>query len=163
RKVLRIWNNGNGFAGYKCQRCGESGSAKEHRTGSSKSTYEEAIEIAATFKSPSIIPFKQPEPDADKLAMLRRIWRRSTPARGTVVETYLRKRGCWTETDTVRYLAPLGDHLPAMIVPFGIPTEPEPGILDITSANVHGIQLTKLKPDGNGKADVEPKKITLGQ
>ena len=50
-----------------------------------------------------------------------------------------------------------------MIVPFGIPTEPEPGLLDITSANIHGVQLTKLKPDGSGKAALEPNKITLGR
>ena len=50
-----------------------------------------------------------------------------------------------------------------MIVPFGMPTEVEPGVLDITSANIHGIQLTKLAADGSGKAAVEPSKITIGQ
>ena len=85
------------------------------------------------------------------------------PARGTIVETYLRSRSCWLDTETVRFLPARGDHPPAMIVPFGIPTEPEPGILDITSANIHGVQLTKLKPDGSGKAALEPNKITLGR
>jgi hypothetical protein len=163
RPVLRIWNQDDGFATYKCQRCGESGYTHKGRAGTSKSAYEQAIEIAATFKSPSVVPFKQPEPDADKLTMLRRLWRRSIPARGTIVETYLRNRKCWVDTETVRFLPPRGEHFPAMLVPFGIPSEPEPGILDITSADVHGVQLTKLKSDGSGKADVEPKKLTLGQ
>jgi hypothetical protein len=163
RPVLRIWNQDDGFATYKCQRCGESGYAHKGRAGTYKSAYEQAIGIAATFKSPSVVPFKQPEPDADKLTMLRRLWRRSIPARGTIVETYLRNRKCWVDTETVRFLPPRGEHFPAMLVPFGIPSEPEPGILDITSAEVHGVQLTKLKSDGSGKADVETKKLTLGQ
>jgi hypothetical protein len=50
-----------------------------------------------------------------------------------------------------------------MIVPFGIPTEPESGILDIATANINGVQMTKLKPDGSGKAAIEPNKITLGR
>jgi hypothetical protein len=63
----------------------------------------------------------------------------------------------------VQFLPARGEHPPAMIVPFGIPTEVEPGVLDISTADIHGVQLTRLKADGSGKADVEPKKITLGQ
>jgi hypothetical protein len=51
----------------------------------------------------------------------------------------------------------------SLIVPFGMPSEPEPGILSITDDDVRGVQLTKLKPDGSGKAEIEPRKITLGK
>lgn len=163
RKVLRIWNEREGFATFKCQRCGEHGYAHaDNRPLSRKSAYDEAADAIAAFKAPTIVPVKQ-ERDKDKLKMIRSLWRRSVPSRGTIVETYERTRKCWVDTQTVRYLPPLSDHSPAMIVPFGIPTEPEPGVLHIATADIHGIQLTKLKVDGSGKADVEPKKITLGQ
>jgi hypothetical protein len=76
---------------------------------------------------------------------------------------YQVEKGIVVDTESVRFLPPRDGYDPALIVPFGLPSEPEPGTLDITTANIHGAQLTKLKPDGSGKADVEPKKITLGQ
>jgi hypothetical protein len=63
----------------------------------------------------------------------------------------------------VRYLPTRDIYLPAVIVPFGIPTEVEPGVLDITADNIHGVQITRLKADGSGKTDIEPKKMTFGQ
>jgi hypothetical protein len=161
RKVLRIWNQADGFATYKCQRCGESGYAHASNRRSRKT--DDVADIVAAFKPRAVAPLPKPEIDKDKLNMIRSLWRRSVPARGTIVERYLRTRKCWVDTETVRYLPPRGDHSPALIVPFGMPTEPEPGVLDIAAADVHGIQLTKLKADGSGKADVEPKKMTLGQ
>jgi hypothetical protein len=164
RKVLRIWNEREGFATYKCQRCGESGYAHADRRPASRSSiYDEAVDVIAAFQQkPVAAPTKQ-EPDKDRLKMLRSLWRRSVPARGTIAETYLRTRHCWVDSETVRFLPARDEYPPALIVPFGIPTEPEPGVLDIATADVHGIQLTKLKSDGSGKADVELKKMTLGQ
>ena len=49
-----------------------------------------------------------------------------------------------------------------MVVAFGIAVEPEPGVLDIDDNAVRGVQLTFLKPDGTGKAEVTPNKLTLG-
>jgi hypothetical protein len=164
RKVLRIYNKDEGFSTFKCQRCGKSGYAHaSNRSASSKSVYDEAVDIISVFQQkPAATPDKQ-ETDQDRIKMIRSLWRRSVPARRTIVETYLRTRRCWVDSETVRYLPPRGDHLPALIVPFGLPTEPEPGVLDITTVNIHGVQLTKLKPDGSAKADVETKKMTLGQ
>jgi hypothetical protein len=120
RKVLRIWSNQNGSFGYCCQRCGEGGSAYERRSYAHKTPYERALEMANDLKaSPSVVAFRQPEPDADKLLMLRRLWRRSVPARGTIVETYLCTRKCWVDTEMVRYLPARAGHCPALIVPFG--------------------------------------------
>jgi Toprim domain len=164
RKVLRIFNKDDGFATYTCARCGEKGFAHAgNRSASRKSADKVVADVIAAFQQKPLAAPTKPEPDNDKLRMLRSLWRRSVPAQGTVVETYLRSRRCWKSTETVRYLPPRGEHPPALIVPFGLPTEPEPGVLDIATADIHGIQLTKLKADGSGKADVEPKKMTLGQ
>jgi hypothetical protein len=161
RKVLRIWTQADGFATFKCQRCGESGYAHGNRLARGR---DDIADIVAAFNKPqAVVPSKQPAPDKDRLVMVRSLWRRSVPARSTIVEAYLRARKCWVDSETVRYLPPRGDHAPASIVPFGMPTEIEPGVLDIATANVYGVQLTKLKPDGSGKAPVQPNKITLGQ
>jgi Toprim domain len=163
RKVLRIWNHDDGFATFKCQRCGESGYA--HRSANKTprgNAYDEALKMISEAKVP-VVPFKRPEPDAGKTEIARSLWRRSLQARGTVVEAYLRRRCCWVDTETIQFLPARGEHPPAMLVPFGLPTEPEPGILDISTSDIFGVQLTKLKPDGSSKAKVEPNKITLGR
>jgi Toprim domain len=163
RKVLRIWNSDDGFATFKCQRCGESGFA--HKGGNNVprgNAYDEAVGMVSAFKAPPTV-VKQPNPDTGNTELARALWRRSVPARGTIVETYLRRRCCWVDTEMIQFLPARGGHPPAMIVPFGMPFEPAPGILDIRTADIFGVQLTKLKPDGSGKAKVEPNKITLGR
>jgi Toprim domain len=52
---------------------------------------------------------------------------------------------------------------PCIMAAFGITSEPEPGELAIADDDVMGVHLIKLKPDGSGKADVDPNKITVGQ
>jgi hypothetical protein len=95
------------------------------------------------------------------------LWRTARPAAGTAAERYLRSRGitCPAPT-TVRFLAPRkpGQH-PAMICPYGLPSEPEPGILEIIEPAIFAVHLTFLRPDGSAKADVaddESQKITVG-
>lgn len=46
---------------------------------------------------------------------------------------------------------------------FGMPIEPEPGVLAIADNAVMAVQLVKLRPDGSGKADIKPNKIIIGQ
>jgi hypothetical protein len=162
KPVLRIWNKSDDFATFRCQHCDAHGYAFANSRSPHNSIDDEVADVIAAFKTPTVAPTKQ-EPDKDKLKMLRALWRRSVPARGTVVETYLRNRSCWVHSETIRFLPARHGYEPALIVPFGLPTEPEPSVLDITTANIHGVQLTKLKPDGSGKADVETKKMTLGQ
>lgn len=94
----------------------------------------------------------------------RRLWRASQAATGTPVDVYLRRiRGITMPLlATVRFLPPLKpDHHPAMLVPYGLADEPEPGILHIAERTITAVQLTLLKPDGSGKADVEKPKITI--
>jgi len=55
------------------------------------------------------------------------------------------------------------DHHPALIGAFGIPQEPEPGRLAISSEVVEGVHLTLLRRDGSGKADTVPNKIMVGR
>ena len=58
---------------------------------------------------------------------------------------------------------PARDYPPALIAAFGLCSEPEPGVLAIAGADVKAVQLVKLKPDGSGKADLEPNKIIIGK
>ena len=54
-----------------------------------------------------------------------------------------------------------------MIAAYGIPDEPEPGVLDVAAMEVSAIQLTLLAPDGigadgKGKAAVKPNRLSVG-
>jgi len=146
RKVLRIWNDGSGFLTYVCQRCGESGWAKE------------ASGPATTKPRPA--PVKA-EPAPDKTGIARFLWEQSLPASGSPVEVYLRSRSCWVLSPTIRYLPARGVHAHAMITPYGIPSEPEYGAIAID--DVRAVHLTKLNPDGSAKVDAEKQKISIGK
>jgi hypothetical protein len=93
------------------------------------------------------------------------LWGRSQPIVGTPAERYLRAaRGITGELPaTLRFLPPKDEHPPALIAPFGLPDEPEPGVLRIAPSAIKAVHLTKLRPDGSGKADVEPNKIMIGR
>jgi len=99
-----------------------------------------------------------------QLGKTRWLWRMAAPARGTPAETYLRSRGIEVPPPaTIRFLRPRKPgHHPAMVVAFGLPIEPEPGVLDIADDAVRGVQLTLLRPDGSGKAKAIPNKLTIG-
>jgi putative DNA primase/helicase len=94
------------------------------------------------------------------------LWRMTRPAAGTIVERYVLSRGITAPLpSTVRFLPPRkAEQHPAMIVPFGIPAEPEPGSLAIADCDVVAVQLVLLKADGSGKADIrpDPNKLTIG-
>jgi hypothetical protein len=95
----------------------------------------------------------------------RRLWRASQAPTRTPVEFYLRhERGITRPLpSTLYFLPPLKpDHHPAMLVPYGLPQEPEPGLPEIAGDSISAVQLTLLKPDGSGKAEVSPNKITIG-
>jgi hypothetical protein len=55
----------------------------------------------------------------------------------------------------------LGDAA-ALIAAFGLPTEPEPGRLAIADDAIGGVHITRLAPDGLGKAGTETDKIMVG-
>jgi putative DNA primase/helicase len=93
---------------------------------------------------------------ADRLEQVRDIWNRTRPAKGTIVEAYLRRRGITILPDCLRFSilkhTPSGRTLPTMVA----------AVRDLDS-NLTAIHRTFLKPDGSGKADVEPAKMSLGQ
>jgi putative DNA primase/helicase len=87
----------------------------------------------------------------------------SVPAAGTLVKSYLQARGIGVPSSALRFLPPRKPtHHPAVLVPYGLPDEPEPGVIDIAIDAITAVQLTLLKPDGASKADVEPNKMTVG-
>jgi DNA primase len=93
-----------------------------------------------------------------------RLWRVSELPMAAPVEAYLRSRGIASFLPaTVRFLPPLKpEHHPAMIVAYGMANEREPGSLDIAENKITAVQLTLIKPDGSGKVDVKPNKLTIG-
>jgi hypothetical protein len=147
RRVLRIWDDGADFITYTCARCGESGYAKE-----------EGTKRSAPRPRPAPV---QAEPAPDKSDTSRFYWGLSVPAKGTLAEVYSRSRSCWVDLPTLRFLPAYNGRPPALIVPFGLPSEPEYGQLVVK--DIQGVQLIYLKPDGSGKADVEVKKRSFGR
>jgi Toprim domain len=153
RPVLRIWAEPN-FASFNCARCGLQGHAREAGVKSDHQKHER-LKLQATNH-------KAEHRQRDKAQWL---WRQSKPAAGTIVQTYLASRGIELATipATLRFLPPYkSEHHPAMIAPFGMPSEPEPGVLEIDEKAIAGVHLTLLKPDGAGKAEIEPNKIMVG-
>ena len=91
------------------------------------------------------------------------LWARRQPIRDSIAETYLREaRGCSGPLPpTLAFLPPFKpDQHPAMIAAYGLPDEPEPGILG-EPEGIQAVHLTLLAPDGSGKAEIEPNKITI--
>jgi putative DNA primase/helicase len=106
------------------------------------------------------LPVEPPGPSrkAESAEAARKMWERSQPAAGTVVETYLRARG---------YLGPIPmslryvrgkhpadeDFHPAMLAAALILGDPP---------EFGGIHRTFLQEDGSGKASLSPEKMSLG-
>jgi Toprim domain len=75
---------------------------------------------------------------------------RSEPAKESPVETYFRSRGCWIDTPSIRFLRARGEYFHAAISRFGI------------DGKTNGVHLTRLRPDGTGKAGTDEDKVMLG-
>jgi hypothetical protein len=92
------------------------------------------------------------------------LWQRRQPITGTIAETYLRQARGYSGPlpSTLAFLPPSKpEHAPAMIAAYGLPGEPEPGVLS-PPRNVDAVHLTLLAPSG-GKADVKPNKIIVSK
>lgn len=100
----------------------------------------------------------QLEPDSTaRLDAVRRIWRETRPAPGTLVEAYLRHRGLTLPPPpSLRFVPRLrhcsGCRPPAMVAAIQGP-----------DGRLIGVHRTWLAPGGAGKADVEPNRMMLGR
>jgi putative DNA primase/helicase len=100
-----------------------------------------------------------PISDTSKKIAVLAIWQRARPADGTVVASYLRSRGYTGPIPSVLRCGwgkhpATGDRYHPMMVA-GVALQ---GTLD----NGVAVHRTFLRPDGRGKADLEPSKMTLG-
>jgi hypothetical protein len=159
RRVLRIWRPEPGFVTYYCARCTIGGYAiDDGREPVSRAVLEETRAKAQAFDR---------EEAAKRLETARWLWSISRPIPGTIADRYLRgPRGIsGTLPGTLRFLPARNGHPPALIGAFGLPVEPEPGVLMIARAQVEGVHLTRLLPDGSGKREREdePAKIMIAR
>jgi hypothetical protein len=135
--------------------------------------FREACDIITGEKSKQPPAAKPASKEANKEKEARQhgkakwLWDHRQPIKGTAGEKYYREaRGITCPLPaTLGFLPPTKPgHHPAVIAAYAMPNEVEPGVLaapqlTLESAAVH---LTFLKPDGSGKADIDPNKITLG-
>jgi hypothetical protein len=90
-----------------------------------------------------------------KAEQARRLWREAQPIAGTLAETYLRGRGITCALlPTLRFHGacwhgPTARRWPAMVAL-------------VEGAGLPAVHRTWLRPDGSGKADIEPAKAMLG-
>lgn len=93
-------------------------------------------------------------------------WERSQIADDTIVVAYLRSRGITVDPlpATIRFSPALPPKFPhrAMIAAFGVPEEPEPGILHMPIGSGMGVHFTLLDRCGNGKAGTKRDKFMVG-
>jgi Toprim domain len=146
RLVLRVWRDQPGFATYHCARCGESGYVRD---GNSPPP-----DPAKLARAGAEAAKRDSTSRAERLQLAQWLWRRRQPLHGSMGEAYLRNaRGYGGPLPaTLGFLAARGKHPPAMIAAFGLATEVEPGVLIIADNAVRGVHLTRLLPDGSGKA-----------
>jgi hypothetical protein len=155
RKTLRIWRIEPSFASFNCARCGNKGYARN----------DAATPYRASIGAASAKAERGHDDAPERLHKARLLWSSALPISGTIAEKYLRQcRGYHGPLPaTLRFLPPRGEHRPAMIAAFGMPNEPGPGQLAIAAADVVGVHLTRLAPDGSDKARTDADKIMIGR
>ncbi|MET4149916.1 toprim domain-containing protein [Bradyrhizobium sp. RT7b] len=156
RRVLRIWFLETTFATFRCARCETAGYAVARN---SERTEPEILEKARA-KARAI----QLEEAIESRRKAQWLWSQRKPITGSIAETYLRRcRGYQGDLHaTLGFLPARGDHPPAMIAAFGTAVETLPGELAIYDLAIRGVHITKLKPEGSGKAGTEADKLTIG-
>jgi hypothetical protein len=111
-------------------------------------------------------PGQAPEPAAPPRADRRALglWRKAAPEiERTPAALYLRERGFAPPyPTTLRYLPGEGEHPHALIAAFGLPDEPEPGLLWMPDAAVRAVHLTRLDPTGMSRLKLDDAKIIVG-
>jgi hypothetical protein len=156
RKVLRAWYVSPGFISYACARCGETGYVRDR----------DAPRInASTFARVSAeLEEHNRAAAAVRLCKALTLWRARQPLRGSIGETYLRQRRAYHAAlpPTIGFVPARDDYPPTIIAAFGLPDEPEPGVIVLPDERIKGIHLTRLVPDGSDRDRGEKAKIMIG-
>src|SRR5918911_2997055 len=139
KPVLRIWHAEPGFATYYCTRCDEGGWCRDDARPRPSRERLEALRHEAERQTAAAA--------AERLRKALGLWRYAEPIVGTPAERYLREaRGYGGPLpELARYLRPRADYPPAMLLPFGLAEEYEPGRLRIAEADIRGVHLTRLR------------------
>jgi hypothetical protein len=156
RKVLRVWRVSPTFITYRCARCDLHGYAREDGAP--------APDPAALAKARAEAQRFAAETADAKRRKAQWLWGRRRLLAGTPAERYLRevRRYGGPIPATIGFQPARGEFTPAMISAFGMPTEIEPGVIAISPDAIQGVHLTRLAPDGSGKAGTDADKIMLG-
>lgn len=159
-KVLRIWRDQADFARFHCAHCEAKGWAADNAGGAAKRpSPEEAEKIKAE------ILIREAQHERDRRLTALKLWQRRQPTAGTLAETYLKEARGYRGTipATIGFLPASGPYAPAMITAIGVAYEREVGVLFMSDAEIRGVHITALKPDGSGKAGTERDKIVIGK
>jgi hypothetical protein len=156
RKVLRIWYISPSFATYRCARCGARGYAREDGAPA-----PDALELAKAKLEAHHFATAAAETRRESA---RWLWGIRRPIADSPAARYLRevRRYGGPLSGTVGFLPGRGHYPPAMISAFGMAEEVEPGVISIEPAAVKAVHITRLLPDGSGKAGTNADKIMIG-
>jgi hypothetical protein len=155
--VLRVWREQPEFITYNCERCDAQGYCHD-----GKSVRSDPVRLRRLIKHADE---RQVAHIRKRRELARWLWGEAHPIKGTIAERYLRSRGITCALPaTLRFLPSREKHAPAMLAVFGVPAEPIPGVLDVARMAIYGVHVTRLKPDGSGKApdDEGRSKIMIG-
>lgn len=159
---------------FNCRGCGARGGAIDLEMFLAGSSLREAVErLTGDAQAPSsrlaagpARVRREPEVEEDNPERFRRLWRRGViDVDSTIGGAYLRIKRCYPclIPATIRFL-PGDDRYPSsLICAFGIPEEPEPGVLAISDEFVKAVQLIHLLPDGSDRIRDDKGKITIGR
>jgi Toprim domain len=156
RRVLRLWYVSPGFIAFVCARCGEKGFVRDWD--------EPKINAVTRARVSSELEHHRPAAATERLHKALALWRSHQPLRGPIAETYLREARAYSGPlpPTLGFLPARRGYPPAMIAAFGIPDEPEPGVMILPDASIRGMHLTRLLPDGSDRDRGEKAKIMIG-
>lgn len=156
RKVLRLWYFSRGFITYSCARCGDAGYVRDQ--GAPRVNANTLVRLRAAQDEHARAA------GAERLSQALALWGARQPLHGTIGERYLRDGRMYRGVlpPTLGFLPQRRPYPPAMIAAFGIPGEPEPGVIIMPDNQIKGVHITRLLPDGSDRERGDKAKIMVG-
>jgi phage/plasmid primase-like uncharacterized protein len=153
---------------WNCRGCAKGGDVIDLVQHIDGVAFGKAIKILTGDQARSTpAPTPRPKIDGDEHEQRQRakahwLWKHRQPIAGSFAERYLREARGYTGAlpPTIAFLPARDEYPPAMIAAFALADESEPGVLREPDS-IAAVHLTLLKPDGTGKADVDPNKIVV--